>query len=362
MSWSLFQNKVVETRCKPVGNVPFPKREVDVWLIDDASESDDLHACISLRHSIEKYGFFPFSYSVVFNNITSEAVEYNFPGGELNLTTLSREEFHNKVATALGITLTRRTWYLIRYVKDEDCFYVVTFRTRHYARFIEQASAYFDNLQGGKLTEYPGLEYGEGIYKPDSQIRFRMADPSVRFSKKKQQRDESDEEDNIEDLADEVEEKIRQLVLKDFPVAVIETWLQEAVKLSRLKITSDYKIFLTDYNKEIRMRQLPKTLFLWMLKHEEGCRLKDLQDHRDELLDIYRKLTNLDDEERIQASIDALVNPMANSFSEKCAAVKLAFNREIAERIGKNYFIRGPQADVKRISLDRSLVDWEVEI
>ncbi len=150
--------------------------------------------------------------------------------------------------------------------------------------------------------------------------------------------------------------------MQDFPVEVIETWLQKAVKLSRLKVTSDYRILLPDYDKEIKLRQLPKALFLWMLKHKDGCRLKDLSDYQSEILDIYRKLTILDDDAQAVASIEALVNPMGNSFSEKCAAIKYAFLNEIPDRIARNYYVHGPQGGAKRISLDRSLVDWEVEV
>lgn len=146
-----------------------------------------------------------------------------------------------------------------------------------------------------------------------------------------------------------------------YPIETIETWLQKAVKLSRVKVTADYRIFLTDYDKEIPMRQLPKTLFIFFLKHPEGCRLKDLGDYRNELLAIYRKLTISDDQAQVEASIDALVNPVGNSFSEKCAAVKMAFLKEIPERIAKNYFIQGPQGGLKGISLDRLLVEWETE-
>ena len=163
---------------------------------------------------------------------------------------------------------------------------------------------------------------------------------------------------DIEALAAEVEEKITELIDAGFPVETIETWLQKAVKLSRLKVTADYRILLTDYGKEIKMRQLPKALFLWFLEHPEGCSLKRLQEHRDELLAIYRKLTVSDDQSQVEASIDALVNPVGNSFSEKCAAVKLAFLKEIPERIAKNYYIQGPQGGVKGISLDRDLVEW----
>ena len=163
----------------------------------------------------------------------------------------------------------------------------------------------------------------------------------------------------IDNLANEVEEKITELIEAGFPVETIESWLQMAVKLSRVKVTADWRILLMDYNKEIKMRQLPKTLFLWFLRHPEGSSLKRLQEHRDELLDIYRKLTISDDQAQVEASIDALVNPVGNSFSEKCAAIKLAFLKELPERVAKNYYIQGPQGGVKGISLDRSLVEWE---
>ena len=34
----------------------------------------------------------------------------------------------------------------------------------------------------------------------------------------------------------------------------------------------------------------------------------------------------------------------------------------VADRIARNYYIHGPQGDLKTISLDRNLVDWVVEI
>ena len=171
--------------------------------------------------------------------------------------------------------------------------------------------------------------------------------------------DQIEEEEEMERVAAEVENKIQQLVKGGYPIDTIQSWLHKALKLSRVKVTAGYRIILSDYNKEIKMRQLPKTLFIFFLKHPEGCRLKDLGDHRKELLAIYRRITISDDQAQVEASIDALVNPLGNSFSEKCAAVKQSFLKEIPELIAKNYFIQGPQGGVKGISLDRKMVDWE---
>lgn len=190
------------------------------------------------------------------------------------------------------------------------------------------------------------------------------SEDDIRFSKAQRSGNEikGAEEPRVQSLAREVERKIRRLVEAGFPIETIETWLQNAVKLSRIKITANYRIVLTDYDKEIVMRQLPKTLFLFFLKYPEGCRLKELIDHRGELLAIYLKLTNLDDRIQMESSIDSLVDPLSNSFSEKCAAVKFAFLEELPERVAIHYYIQGPQGGAKGISLDRALVEWEVEI
>ncbi len=235
---------------------------------------------------------------------------------------------------------------------------------RKYFRLLTGVNAPVDADAWDNLVEEVGSAY-------DSFLRDRDGG-GIRFSKVKREIEAVDwvventstpylaeEDGDLNNLAAEVESKIQQLVKGGYPVETIENWLQKAVKLSRVKVTADYRIFLTDYDQEIKMRQLPKTLYFFFLRHREGCRLKDLGDHRDELLAIYRKLTISDDQKQVEASIDALVNPVGNSFSEKCAAVKLAFLKEMPERIARNYYIQGPQGGVKSISIDRALVEWE---
>ena len=197
----------------------------------------------------------------------------------------------------------------------------------------------------------------------DSVVRFskvsqEAVDPSI-FTYLEANQNKIKDISLIDNLANEVESKITELIETGFPIEIIETWLQKAVKLSRIKITKDSRILLPDYNKEIKMNQMPKTLFLWFLKHQEGCRVKELINHKEELLAIYRRLSVRDDEAQVLSSIDALVNAYGNSFSEKCAAVKRAFLKEIPNRIAMNYYIQGPQGGIKGISLDREMVEWD---
>ena len=167
----------------------------------------------------------------------------------------------------------------------------------------------------------------------------------------------------MESATEEAEEMIKNLLLNGCPPEMILSWVKQSVKLSRLKITRQFKIILTDYdNKEIKMGPLPKTVFLFYLRHPEGVMFSHLQDHRDELSMIYEHVSTNDDPEKMRESIKRIIDPLDNSISEKCAAVKKAFILNIADHIASNYYISGVQGEKKSIPLDRTLVEWECEL
>lgn len=160
----------------------------------------------------------------------------------------------------------------------------------------------------------------------------------------------------------EAEEMIKDLLLKGCPTELILSWLNQNVRLSRLRITRQYKILLVDYDKEIKMGPLPKTVFLFFLRHPEGVMFSHLQDHKKELRDIYDRVCTNDDPQKMEESISRLTDPFDNSICEKCAAVKKAFVMNVSDTVAKNYYINGSQGEKKGISLDRSLVEWECEL
>ena len=330
-----------EREYRLVGQLPFPVKDGQLWLIT----GEKAPVCSGLKEKMSPHwnGYELLSFSVVFERLSQDGLQYNFPGTKLNADVVNEESFRNAVSEALGLKIAPHSSYFIRKRLDGDTFLVTEIFAKTHMGFLRKAKSYLR-----QLPEY--------VATPAHEVRF-----SKRFIGNLFREDEiSDPE--VKALAGEVEKKIALLLMKDYPVEIIETWLQKAVKLSRLRITKDYRIFLTDYDREVVLRQLPKALFFFFLKHPEGCRLKDLSDHRQELLQIYRRLTIHDDPCQIEASIDALVNPLSNSFSEKCAAIKYAFLDVVADRIARNYYVHGPQGALRSISLDRSLVDWEVEV
>ena len=139
-----------------------------------------------------------------------------------------------------------------------------------------------------------------------------------------------------------------------------ETKLKNQVKLSKLTITKDYAIILSDYdNKEVKMEPLVKAVYLLFLKHPEGIAFKQLPDYRQELIDIYNDLRPLGLNKRSLQSIEDVTNPLLNSINEKCARIRAAFVDKFDEHLAKNYFITGERGEAKKIILPQDLVVWE---
>jgi hypothetical protein len=159
-------------------------------------------------------------------------------------------------------------------------------------------------------------------------------------------------------LMDEIKERIEILKQKGINEMVLRQLFSiEAVKLSRLVITNEYKIFLPDYNNmEITMYPLPKAVFFLFLNHPEGILFKNLPDYRDELTAIYKMISGRENIDDMEKSINDVVNPTLNSINEKCSRIKEAFIRHFDESIAQNYFITGNRATPKKIELDRELI------
>ena len=184
-----------------------------------------------------------------------------------------------------------------------------------------------------------------------------------------------------EEMALEVKQLTEQLVvlgrndliLKAIGVSVLEQLRIEAAreKLSRLVITEDYRFVLADYNKEVELQPVHKAVYLLFLNHPEGIEFKRLADHRQELLDLYMKTARWMDKEKIEESVDKLVNPLDNAINEKCSRIKKVF-LDMMDEYRANYYIISSHTQkhiagrvwyerLKVITLPRELVEIRVE-
>lgn len=161
-------------------------------------------------------------------------------------------------------------------------------------------------------------------------------------------------------LIKEIKQRIQLLRNKGVNTMILHNIIDEDQKLSRIKITRDYRIFLVDYdNMEIKMTALNKAVFILFLKHPEGIRFKELSDCALELRYIYERISHITDYDKLHESVSRIADPCNNSINEKCARIREAFVSCIDERLAKNYFVTGMRGEPKRITLDRSMVIWE---
>ncbi len=136
--------------------------------------------------------------------------------------------------------------------------------------------------------------------------------------------------------------------------------LKHQIKFSRITITKDCSVLLTDYDyKEVRMEPLTKAVYLLYLKHPEGIAFKQLPDYRKELANIYVQIKPYGLNDRVLKSIDVVTNPLLNSINEKCSRIKAAFLSEVDASLADHYYITGKGGEEKKITLPRNLVIWE---
>lgn len=161
-------------------------------------------------------------------------------------------------------------------------------------------------------------------------------------------------------LVKEIRDRIHELRRRGYQLGLLHDLVEEQPTLSRLVVDKDFRLFLPDYNNiEITMSPLPKAAYLLFLKHPEGIVFKQLHDYYDELLDIYKQISNRVMERNIESSIRDITDPTKNSINEKCTRIREAFLKQFDYVYAQHYFITGKRGEPKKITLPRDLVDLQ---
>ena len=156
----------------------------------------------------------------------------------------------------------------------------------------------------------------------------------------------------IEGAKEEVRKLIDYLRENNLSEAEIMELIKPTKKLSRLGI------ILPDYDyAEVRLEPIQKAIYLLFLRHAEGIRFKELPDYREELAEIYHSMKKKTQaKKKVERSIMDVTDPLNHSIIEKCARIKQVF-KQITPH--EEYVITGEKGEVKRITLDRELVEWQ---
>ena len=336
--------------------------------------------------------------------LSKEVLEYNFPGVALPETfsvdsinaqiqselTFSADPTHYMVVHFVHgdfhiydaeTNLDKLVWYLRRLVDRPEPMEKVSPKAKRKLRVIWDKMSKFsgelyesvnDDIEqepcqdeDAAKEDTDDIRFSVRPSKPQVERCRKLSEPEICFRVTSQQEPPQADQTFSTEMAKaaaEIEKMVKDLLLQGFPAEIVQSWLNEAVKLSRLRITRQFKILLVDYDMEIKMGPLPKTVFLFYLRHPEGVKFTYLQDHIDELRNIYGHVSVNDDPVKMDESIASLTDPLNNSICEKCAAIKKAFMLKVHDNVARNYYITGLQGGEKGIALDRNLVEWECQL
>jgi hypothetical protein len=315
----------------------------------------------------------------ILDGLSESVIKYNFPGITIP-ETLTVESIYAQIRKEFKGRITPESMLVVKYTGDvlmmydaKHAFYeLIAFLKSKYAPtpkiVVKRSMIARRNLLLEELRQYVKTYDGfekkfEEIYEKEIKPVLYKPEPEPEPIPTYDSLSEESFDEEMEKASKEAEAMIKHLLLNGCPPKMILSWINESIQLSRIRITKQYKIFLTDYdNEEIKMGPLPKTVFLFFLRHPEGVMFSHLQDYHEELRKIYGRVCKIDDPTQMEESINRLINPFDNSICEKCANVKKAFLVKIADNIASNYYISGNQGEKKGISLDRNLVQWECEL
>lgn len=223
-----------------------------------------------------------------------------------------------------------------------------------------QPKAAKPRLRGFRLSRAPMVEAMpcEEPEIDEEPIRFSVSEEKEckRFEAPQEATREEAQDPRVQAILDAWEK-----IEREFGITIedLQVLLGYQVKLSRLNITTSNRIFLTDFeNREVKMDDLTKALYFFFLRHPEGARLKELQDHELEILRIYSGITGRDDPDKIRESVHNLLDPFANNLNVSLSRIKKAFRDVVGDRIARFYYISGSPAQPRTLPLDRDLVLW----
>jgi len=155
-----------------------------------------------------------------------------------------------------------------------------------------------------------------------------------------------------------IKEEKPEIINKVRPLLEKKKLLESKVVLSPILIDKHYNIFLPDFgNIEVKMHALPKTVYIFFLRYPKGIRFKELYQHKQELLEIYNKVTNKYEKEEIERAITDLVDMTKPNINMQCSRIRASFRNLMDEHIAKHYYIDGLNGEPKMIALPKKLID-----
>lgn len=150
------------------------------------------------------------------------------------------------------------------------------------------------------------------------------------------------------------------------PEQVMSVMLEGKVLLGptpgRLLVNGDMKIVLPDYDEmEIKMPAMSRTLYILFMKHRvmglDGFELKNIDQYRDEMVNIYSLVKPGADDNRVRRTVDNLCDPFSNSLNEAISRANGFIRKCIVDKnLQKQYLISGARGGKYSIGLAPEMI------
>lgn len=126
----------------------------------------------------------------------------------------------------------------------------------------------------------------------------------------------------------------------------------------RVLVNGDMKIVLPEYDEmEIPMPAMCRTLYILFLKQRKagsvGIVLKNIDAHREEIIDIYGMVKPGANERRVIQSVDNLCDPFGDSLNQMISRINRCVRTVISDKeLAKQYSITGTKGEEYSIALE----------
>ena len=150
------------------------------------------------------------------------------------------------------------------------------------------------------------------------------------------------------------------------PQQLMTTMLQGKVLIGanpgHVLVNGDMKIVLPDYDEmEIKMPAMCRTIYILFMKHRmqsgNGIVLKNIDEYRDEIIDIYSMVKPGANEARVKESINKLCNPLSESLNQAISRANRCIRNVVTDKeLAKQFIISGSRGGEYSINLDPELM------
>lgn len=130
-------------------------------------------------------------------------------------------------------------------------------------------------------------------------------------------------------------------------------------KPSRMSITGpNFTIRFPDLaNIELKLDKIEKTIYLFFLGKSEGVKLNMLDEHREELTELYFKVSPTSTRDTASKRINERTdNANTQKISETISKVRRKIIDLLGNEMAEHYIIAGANGELKKIGVDRNLI------